>query len=485
MAAFLVIALIGAPGYWWYTRPPGRYVTDNGGLFPIDENGKVGFMNASGETVIQPQFEEVGGFSEGLSTVRVGSKYGYIDDNGTMVITPQFDAATSFRFGRAAVKLCCGSGFQSGGNNRFGYIDTAGKYIGTPDLLWVSTLGFNGGLTPVQVADRGLGFLDRSGELKHAGKFDTLNIYGFVEGVAPAATGGKWGFIDAAGEWVINPQFESTLGFSDGLAPVTVGGRTGYIDHSGAFAINPQYQTAGWFVDGLAVVTMTDGGIAVIDKSGKVIVAPGTYSNIDGFSEGFAAVRLGDKSGFVDEEGRLVIAADYDYAFAFQNGLARVAALGKIGYINKSGTFVVNPFPGTTLKAERERIANEARLSAEKAERDRQAAEAARVASEAKAADERTQAVLQFPKYIVGTWRWSDTTTEYQSDGTIEGVNNAGLRFVNHWQIDGDTLIVRAISRLGRPVNQTEQRWVIDHIDESTFGLRTERGQLVEAQRVK
>jgi len=50
-----VVVVLGA-GYWWMNRPVERYKPDNGGLYPITVNGKVGFMDRSGKTAIEPQF---------------------------------------------------------------------------------------------------------------------------------------------------------------------------------------------------------------------------------------------------------------------------------------------------------------------------------------------------------------------------------------------------------------------------------------------
>ena len=79
-------------------RPPGRYKPDNSGLYPINVNGKFGFMDRSGKTVITPQFDWTVGFSEGLASVRIGTKWGYINTKGTVAITPQFDFAMPFRY---------------------------------------------------------------------------------------------------------------------------------------------------------------------------------------------------------------------------------------------------------------------------------------------------------------------------------------------------------------------------------------------------
>ena len=105
MAMVAAIIVIAGAGYWWLNRPPGRYKPDNSGLYPINVNGKYGFMDRSGKTVVTPQFDGTYGFSEGLAAVRVGTKWGYINTKGVVAITPQFDFALEFGYGRAGVKL--------------------------------------------------------------------------------------------------------------------------------------------------------------------------------------------------------------------------------------------------------------------------------------------------------------------------------------------------------------------------------------------
>ena len=78
-------------------------------LYPVVVNGRWGFVNKSGETVINPQFDHAGGFVEGLAPVRMG-RWGYVDASGQMQINPQFDKADVFSEGLAAVKFGGGPG---------------------------------------------------------------------------------------------------------------------------------------------------------------------------------------------------------------------------------------------------------------------------------------------------------------------------------------------------------------------------------------
>jgi hypothetical protein len=64
-----------------------------------------GFVNETGETVIEPQYDSVEQFSEGLACVRLGMKKGFIDKQGNIVIKPQYDNARPFSEGLAPVRL--------------------------------------------------------------------------------------------------------------------------------------------------------------------------------------------------------------------------------------------------------------------------------------------------------------------------------------------------------------------------------------------
>src|SRR5437660_12636727 len=88
-------------------------------LFPVKMNGRYGYITKSGKVAINPQFDDVGQFSEGLAPVKLGKTWGYVDRNGKLAINPQFDVADPFSDGLALV----GTGY------RYGYIDKAGKLV--------------------------------------------------------------------------------------------------------------------------------------------------------------------------------------------------------------------------------------------------------------------------------------------------------------------------------------------------------------------
>ena len=95
------------------------------------------------------------------------------------------------------------------------------------------------------------------------------------------------------------------------------------------------------FSEGLAKVTVGDKS-GYINRQGQIVIKP--LFEISGcFCEGLAAVKIKEKWGFIDQTGNLVIPAKYDAVASFTEGLALVK-VGKFwGYINRRGEFEIEP----------------------------------------------------------------------------------------------------------------------------------------------
>jgi hypothetical protein len=195
-----------------------------------------------------------------LLPVKVSGKWGYVNDSGQLVINPQFDAAEEFHEGRAAV--CLGkpcSWYESPKDSRWGFIDTSGKVIVTPQ--YASASFFSEGLAAVCTGD--------------------------CSGLDATKTSIR-GYIDRDGKLAIPMQFGIAMNFKEGLAQVCIGrcnwekdngynGKFGFVDHSGHFVINPQYDNADSFDRGFAAVTLGKGDQAktgYVDKTGRIIWQP-------------------------------------------------------------------------------------------------------------------------------------------------------------------------------------------------------------------
>ena len=308
------------------------------------------------KVVIQPQFDQVKGFSEGLAAVRLGDKWGYIDKTGKLVILPQFYLASEFSEGLAGVY------YDKVGNRLIGgHIDKTGKIV----TQGVGTERFSEGLA-VASRDGKSGYIDKTGEFVIPPQFyDAKN---FSEGLAAVSwdNGQKRGFIDKTGKVVIQPQPFFMSFFKEGLVRIS---RTravpmadgtymfGYMDRTGKIVIPLQFHSASDFSEGLASVNHKDGRSGYIDKTGKMVI-PLQYSSGSVFSEGLAFVTLGPggKHAYIDKTGKIVFQFQVDLGsgspnFSFSEGLARVRVRVqprgkypyKYAYIDKTGRMVIRP----------------------------------------------------------------------------------------------------------------------------------------------
>ena len=108
----------------------------------------------------------------------------------------------------------------------------------------------------------------------------------------------------------------------------------------------------GWGKDYTPPRAFTEGFAAVcinqkwgfIDTQGQMIVPP-QYDDVEPFSCGLAAVCEGnDVIGFINTHGQMVIGNQYDFrGSSFSEGLLRVEENSKLGYIDTSGRWVIPP----------------------------------------------------------------------------------------------------------------------------------------------
>ena len=165
---------------------------DNHGYFYVSEDGHKRLNDES--------FEDANAFSEGLASVKINGKYGFIDKSGNIVINPNFEDANAFSEGLAYVKI----------NGKYGFIDKSGNIVINPNFEDANA--FSEGLASVEINGK-YGFIDKSGNIVINPNFEDANA--FSEGLASVMINGKYGFIDKTGKIVITPQFDDVESFHD------------------------------------------------------------------------------------------------------------------------------------------------------------------------------------------------------------------------------------------------------------------------------
>jgi hypothetical protein len=191
------------------------------------------------------------------------------------------------------------------------------------------------------------GFINQSGNLVIAAKYDKGGVCSFSEGLAVVKRNEKWGYVDKSGNEIVPPQYERASSFKNGLAVVKKNQKEGMIDKAGRVVIPFKYNRLLSESEGLIAAGL-NGKVGFIDRTGTVII-PFEYDDATVFSEGLAAVKSRDNWGFIDKRGKVVIPIDYDTAGCFSDGLAPVgigvADVGDeteyaLGLVDKSGNLL-------------------------------------------------------------------------------------------------------------------------------------------------
>lgn len=164
------------------------------GVFPAKKNGKFGFVSESGTWSIQPQFEEVGIFSEKIASIRNGNVWGLINSDGRIVNEPK----------------------------------------------WKEIKKFENGLSIAKAEDLSLFLLNSGGEAVSITGFE--KICRLKEGYFLVESGGKKGILEPSGKILVPLEFDQIEFASKDLIIVYKNGLAGIINSFGNTLFPIQYQ---------------------------------------------------------------------------------------------------------------------------------------------------------------------------------------------------------------------------------------------------
>lgn len=272
------------------------------------------------------------------------------------------------------------SSFMGGGNDKWGYIDTAGEYIMRDRFDRVEPFNEKGyALVANEKLARGNRWfiIDKKGKKQHNNTFEDKPT--FINGLAVVNIGGlinrKYVLIDDTGTLRTDGEFSSISNFQNGKAlAVEKGGDRYYIDIEGnpieedeevviakeeaiTEASSPE-ELKKALLEAYDQVLETEGGFWVskdklkgyINYKGEIVI-PVKYWQLGQFHNGLAFFcpeydgGFGTKYGYIITKGEIIVKPKYQEASNFSEGLAvvgKVSLLGrKVGYIDTEGNVAI------------------------------------------------------------------------------------------------------------------------------------------------
>lgn len=302
-------------------------------LLRVKIGDKFGFINETGDIVIEPQFDNAYHyFTDGVCFAELEGKKCLINNEGLIIreLSDSINWIYEFINHKAIVR------FDNGNRN---IIDIEGKYLLEKDYKDIKYCEDGNSLYYVLHDDDNKWLAaDRVGSI--IGEPCDSLVY-FAQNLCPVKYNERWGYMDSSGNIKIAPIYQYAKVFSeDGIARVRKDNIDCYIDESGATLFSVDEAITGFNCNRAAV--KIEDKLYLIDKAGnKICHLDADY--IYGFSEkdSLATIIRKGKAIKIDTEGREVLSTKYENIGSFINGVALVLKDNKYGLINREGKEII------------------------------------------------------------------------------------------------------------------------------------------------
>ncbi len=211
---------------------------------------------------------------------------------------------------------------------------------------------------------------DSLGKKKSVFKYDSIGT--IQNGLFPIKRKGKWGFMNRNGKEVIHCIYDSQANFKDGKAIINYYGAQGIINLQGDWLVKPMHIQITDFSYNFYISTLNE-VFYLKNYEGKLIyfssyelvfknetiyeIRPNTKNEISSLgaiiknknsilkgNASWTLIKVGNKYGFEDSNGKLKITYRYDSLLPFTEGLAAFKLRGKWGFINTEEEIIIQPF---------------------------------------------------------------------------------------------------------------------------------------------
>jgi len=291
-------------------------------------------------------------FSEGLACYETDSSVGAIDSSGKFILEfKQATALSPFSNGLAVLT-------HKHPEERRSFVNRKGQVVFNAwenGLVYIDPFDAYGySFVTDRKGNRGL--LDTAFRLVFPLKYEYIHPLSFNRFLVTRNF--KTGITDRNGKWVVAARFDEIDAFTpDAKMLAKENERWGIYDSTGKLL--HAYDCDGLLYTGGLILlnkwnTPTGTLMALADTAGRIVVPYGRYDDCSSSHDGLAMVynrqhpvnaAIRNKSllfGYVDMNGKERIPLQYEDAYSFQDGLAKVKKNGKWGYIDTSGKTVID-----------------------------------------------------------------------------------------------------------------------------------------------
>lgn len=262
---------------------------------PYAGNIAHGVCNTTGRIIIPPIYTQIGAFTEGLYPVESEQKWGYINTEGEKIIPFFYDYAGNFKNGYAIVKR----------NNTYGIIDKNSNWVKFPEYKYIDQVN------------------------------DSVWIWRkeYESGLFIPAT-----------KRSITLAYQSLHSLDGGYIAYEVNGKFGLLSPKMAPLLKPEWDAIYTFPAEQIIITEKNKYYSIYYLNGNLKVFMNyPFTRFEPYQESMALVVHKGKTGFMNNDGLLLVSTQYDEARNFKNGCAAVRIGKKWGFVDKKENFVAHP----------------------------------------------------------------------------------------------------------------------------------------------
>lgn len=354
------------PNYPFQEELMESYQLANTIYFRVKKNGKWGFSDKNQKILIEPEYDWVEPFSNGIAVIGIGDLYYFIDKKGNKLNNEGYDDAFAFSEELAVIEkngkmgainrvgnLVVPTEYDDLGNEsngllyaekdgKFFYLNAKGNIVFNISFLNAST--FKNNVAQV-TTERGKGIINSNGEFVIPAYFK--QIKDFKEHYYALENDSlKWGIIGESNDTLLPFKYDYVGQLSENRAVVFQNDKYGFIDSTGSFVVPLEKETKIISKELLIyknnhVPFEKKGKIGLMDTLGEKKI-PALFQNI-GYYDKLIPIIKEDLWGYCDTNSERVINYQYEWAENFIDTLAIVKMNGLYGMINEKGIFHLPP----------------------------------------------------------------------------------------------------------------------------------------------
>ncbi|PAY03467.1 hypothetical protein CK489_40195 [Bradyrhizobium sp. UFLA03-84] len=349
------------------------------GLARVTVNGKIGFIDRTGNFAIAPVFDKVGWFKPGLDRVsaerdgvvgvidksgewifqtkyqqlqfalasmlsdhplavfgwhfKTADRWGLLDLNGRVVLDAEFDQT---------IQQCADGRLSAYKNKEWFYFKADGSPLQPPDGRLIDA-SCSGGAPPfvLRIGDK-FRLVDAGSNPLTPVLYDAIGWAG--AGVKNAKLDGKWGRLGSDGRWLLEPKFDYLSTGAD-LFVASINGKRGFMRSDGSWLIEPKFDAAALRRDNETAFVTLSGATGVLRlKDQSWIIPPRPAVLCDVSMSHVIMSEAAGKRAILSQTGETWIDIGAERVGAnIEFGLLTFLKDGKWGLVDTAGQVMVAP----------------------------------------------------------------------------------------------------------------------------------------------